>query len=160
MFALDHLGLDHRRETARAAVQFKNPLDIGTDLGAGINHPRPKLHLLGKIVFLEPGVAFKNYPVDDRIFNHPDDQGVAAALHHHIGKKTGGEQGFQAGVNCLGVERISHIDGQVSGDCIGLNARVANHGNELNCAEIQFFLGGRGKRGRKQEKERQGKNRK
>src|SRR5262249_25423860 len=71
---LDDLRLDPRSETALAAVQLKDSLDIGTGRGAGEDLPRGELDLGEDLVVLEALVALQDDAVDDRVLTDRNDQ--------------------------------------------------------------------------------------
>src|SRR5205823_334629 len=71
---LDDLRFDTRGESALAAVEFKDPIDVGADRASSEDLARRQLDLRRDLVVLEALVALKNDAVDDRIFADVDDQ--------------------------------------------------------------------------------------
>ena len=74
---LDDLRLDADVEAAVAPIDFDDALHVGL-------HGRPRqraaglrLHFVGELVVLELAIALEGDPVDDRIFDHGDDQPAA-----------------------------------------------------------------------------------
>src|SRR5204863_3040736 len=71
---LDDLRFDTRGESALAAVQLEDPIDVGANRASGEDLARRQLDLWRDLVVLEALVALKNDAVDDRIFADVDDQ--------------------------------------------------------------------------------------
>ena len=76
---LDDLGIDARGETALAAIEFENPVDVRADRRAGENLTRRELDLGRDLVVLEPLVALKDDAVDDRVLADDDDEVAGSA---------------------------------------------------------------------------------
>src|SRR6185437_4746340 len=74
LIELDDLGVDARSETALAAVQVEDPVDVGADGRAGEDLPRRELDLRQDLVLLEALVALEDDAVDDRVLANVDDE--------------------------------------------------------------------------------------
>ena len=90
-----HLGGNGGGKMARLAIERDDALHIRLDPGSGEDGTRLGLDLVAQLVLLESAVVFKNHPVDDRVFNHRNDQGRALLANGHIGKQARGKKRFQ-----------------------------------------------------------------
>ncbi len=73
-------------------------------------------------------VVLEHHLVDDRVLDHPHDQGVALQLDVHVGEQLGAGTGnFRAVSNDGGVDGVAAGDGQVEGHGRRLDPLVADH---------------------------------
>ncbi len=78
---LNYLGLDRGGETPAATIEFDHPGYVALHLRARIDHTRLKLHFVLQIFFTDRAVTFKGNAVDDRVFDHRDNQARAIKAH-------------------------------------------------------------------------------
>ncbi len=80
---LDDLRLDRGGEAALALIKLDDPVNVGPNLGTGVDLARCELDLRRNLVVLDPLVAFKDDAVDHRVFADRDQQvaGIGARYH-------------------------------------------------------------------------------
>src|SRR4249920_3373604 len=89
---LNDFGLDGCSEPSLPAVEIKDAFDIVLHSRPGIDDARTQLDLGIQIFVVELAVTFEGDAVDDRVFDHLNDQSVADAAQIDISKQAGGEQ--------------------------------------------------------------------
>ena len=105
---LDDLRLDADVEAAVAPVDLDDALHVGLHGRARQRAARLRLHFVGELVVLELLVAFERDPVDDRVFDHRDDQPAAGLADAHVLEQAGGVERLERLVDlgsCRGARR-------------------------------------------------------
>ena len=71
---LDDFGLDRRAEPAMPAIKVEDAFDVVLYPGAGIDDARAQLDLGVELLVVELMVSLEGDAVDDRVFDHLDDE--------------------------------------------------------------------------------------
>ncbi len=118
---LNDLGLDGRSEPAMPTIQIENARDIVLHSGSGVHDARTQLDLGREVLLVDLVVTLEGDPIDDRILDHPDDQGVPDSAKIHISKKPGGEQRLQRLVHQFIVPSVARLNQQIRANGLGLD---------------------------------------
>ncbi len=118
---LDDFGLDRGPEPPMPAIKVEDAFDVILYSGAGVDDARAQLDLGGELLVVELMVSLEGDAVDDRVFDHLDDQAVADPGQTDVGKKAGREQRLERGVYLVGVPRVSRLDLQIRAHGFGLD---------------------------------------
>jgi hypothetical protein len=87
---LDDLRLDARGESALAAIELEDAIDVGTNGAAGEDLPRRELDLRRDFVVLEALVPLQDDAVDDRVLANVDDEVASlGAPDRHVREQLG-----------------------------------------------------------------------
>ena len=89
---LDDLGIDRDVETAAAMIDFDDALHVGLHRRPRQRAARLRLNFRRELVVLGLLVALEGDPVDDRVFDHRDDDPAAGVTDADVGKQAGGEE--------------------------------------------------------------------
>ena len=87
----DDLRRHRRRNASRATVKLDDASDILFHLGASEDASWANLNLVLEFVLLEVGISLEQDPIDDRIFDHSDDQIGSLQVDLHVREEIGAE---------------------------------------------------------------------
>ena len=138
LLKLDHLGFDLGGIAALALVQLDDAGDIGAHLGPGENLARRQLDLRQDLVILDPLVAFKDDPVDDRVFLHIDHHSAIIFANGDIREQFGGVKILQRLVTARLRIFLPFAQLDVAEDRFRFEPLVAHHGDRADCRNRGF----------------------
>ena len=122
---LDDLRIDADVEAAVAPIDLDDALHVGLHGRARQRAAGLRLHFVGELVVLELRVAFERDPVDDRIFDHRDDQPGAGLVDADVLEQAGGIKRLERLVDLVAVEALARVEPEVGADGLGLDPAVA-----------------------------------
>ena len=132
---LDDLRLDADVEAAVAPVDFDDALHVGLHRRARERAARLGLHFAGELVVLELLVALEGHPVDDRVFDHRDDQPAARLVDPDVLEQAGGVERLERLVDLDSVEALARAGPEIGADGVGFDPAVAfDHDRADACA--------------------------
>ena len=130
---LDDLRLDAGGKAALRAIKLEDPVDVGTDCGAGEYLPRRELDLGRDLVVLEALVALQDDPVDHRVFaNVDDDVAGFAAGDRDVGEELGRVEVLQRLVEGFSGVALTRDEIRICANRLGLEPLVAAYRNRLD----------------------------
>ena len=122
----DDLRLDPHVEAAVAVIDFDDALHVGLHGRPRQRAARLRLHFGLELLVLGLLVAFEGDAIDDRVFDHGDDQPAAGVFDPHVLEQAGGEERLQALVFLLGGEP-ARAGLEIGADGLGFDPAVASH---------------------------------
>ncbi len=135
----NHFRFDGRGEATAAAIKIEDAFHVGLNLGPRIDDARPQLHLVGEYFVADSSIPLEGDPVDDRVFDHADNQCIAIALQGHVGEKAGTEERLQRAVEELGIGAIARPDQEIRSHRIGIDALRTLDSNLLDCRSRRYL---------------------
>lgn len=126
LLKLDDLRLHLGGETAAAAVDLQQALDIFLNPRAGIDTARSKLYLAAQILVVEDVVTLEVDTVDHGVFYHLHDHPVAFDIDGDVGKQAGGEQFLQGTVQRNRIHAVAPTHEKVGPYGLRLDALIAD----------------------------------
>jgi hypothetical protein len=113
LIELDDLGFDRGREAPGQAVDLDQTLCVDLHLGAGEDHPGSQGGFRRQSFVVQAHVAFESDPIDDRVLNHHDHQGVAFPAQGDVAEEPGGEDRLQGGIDLDRIKALAGVDAHI-----------------------------------------------
>ncbi len=123
----DDLGIDPCGKMSGSAIERNQPLHVGLDPRAGIDHALLQFDFLGELLVVEIGIAFEADLVNERVFRDLYDQAAAPSENPHIGEKPRLKQSLDRFIDLRGCDGLTRRHMHVGEDGVALHALIAFH---------------------------------
>src|SRR6185437_7995485 len=118
---VDHLGRDGHVIAARMAIDFHDSLRVGLHHRARQRAARLGLDFSGELLVLDLLVALEGDAVDDRVFDHGDDNSPAGPADLYILEQAGFDQRLQAVIDRGVVQPTARAGLEIGADGLDLD---------------------------------------